>query len=232
MCLSGLSSLNRSCREQTLFGWTREPIKSTVDTRLSPIYYVDVKKETLAVKMTQDLSVDRPMEARTGRENQSEFDRTTDSLQRFVLTRSEGYGSQGERLVAGIVPLSKDRKNVLLIQSMRRGGWVIPKGGWEVDETVEQAACREAWEESGAICKIQADLGKIPEKRKPEQLTTQAPKAAYHFFEATVDEVKEEWPEKHKRKRRWMGYKEAIVLLKDRPELAEALNRSSIDKEL
>lgn len=163
--------------------------------------------------MTQDLSIERPMEARTGRENQR-------------------YGSLGERLVAGIVPLSNDRKSVLLIQSMRRGGWVLPKGGWEVDETVEEAACREAWEEAGAVCRIHADLGKIPEKRKPEQLTTQAPKAAYQFFEATVDEVKEEWPEKHKRKRRWMGYKEAIVLLKDRPELSEALNRSSIDKQL
>lgn len=115
---------------------------------------------------------------------------------------------------------------------MRRGGWVLPKGGWEVDETVEEAACREAWEEAGAVCKIHADLGKIPEKRKPEQLTEKAPKAAYHFFEATVAEVKEEWPESHKRKRRWMGYQEAIGLLKDRPELSEALNRSSIDKQL
>jgi diphosphoinositol-polyphosphate diphosphatase len=88
------------------------------------------------------------------------------------------------------VPLSNDRKSVLLIQSMRRGGWVLPKGGWEVDETVQEAACREAWEEAGAVCKIHSDLGKIPEKRKPDQLTEKAPKAAYHFFEAVVDAIR------------------------------------------
>lgn len=113
---------------------------------------------------------------------------------------------------------------------MRRNAWVLPKGGWETDETVEQAACREAWEEAGVVCKIRSDLGKIPEKRKPEQLTATAPKAAYHFFEAVVEKEEAVWPEQHKRNRRWMGYKEAIVLLKDRPELSEALNRSGIDK--
>ncbi|KAL1305173.1 hypothetical protein AAFC00_002094 [Neodothiora populina] len=155
---------------------------------------------------------ERSMEARVGRDNQR-------------------YGPQGERLVAGVVPLSADRKTVLLIQSVRRNAWVLPKGGWETDEpTAQDAACREAWEEAGAICKVHADLGKIPERRKPEQLTATAPKAAYHFFEATVEKEEEVWPEQHKRKRRWMGYKEAIILLKDRPELSEALNRSSIDK--
>lgn len=129
------------------------------------------------------------------------------------------------------MPLSNDRKLVLVIQSTRRGGWVLPKGGWETDEpTAEQAACREAWEEAGAVCKIHANLGIIAEKRKPEQLTKTAPKAAYYFFEATVEKEEDEWPEKHKRQRRWMGYKEATSLLKDRPELHEALNRSSIDK--
>ncbi|KAF1345373.1 nudix/MutT family protein [Delphinella strobiligena] len=155
---------------------------------------------------------ERSMEARVGRDNQR-------------------YGSQGERLVAGVVPLSSDRKSVLMIQSVRRNAWVLPKGGWETDEpTAEHAACREAWEEAGVVCKIKSDLGHIPERRRPEQLTETAPKAAYHFFEAAVEKEEAEWPEKHKRNRKWMGYKEAIVLLKDRPELSEALNRSSIDK--
>lgn len=133
--------------------------------------------------------------------------------------------------MAGIVPLSNDGKQVLLIQSTRHKGWVLPKGGWETDEeTQAEAAKREAWEEAGVICKIQGDLGNISETRKAEQLTKQAPKASYHFFEATVDEEKEEWPEKFKRNRQWMTYKEAIALLKDRPELCEALNRSSVDK--
>ncbi|KAF4552002.1 NUDIX domain-containing protein 1 [Elsinoe fawcettii] len=155
---------------------------------------------------------ERSMEARVGRDNQR-------------------YGSQGERLVAGIVPLSSDHKLVLLIQSTRHNGWVLPKGGWETDEpTQEEAAKREAWEEAGVVVKVQRDLGKITERRSPDQYTNEAPKATYNFFEATVEEEKAKWPEMHKRRRKWMTYKEAIGLLKERPELLEALERSSLDK--
>lgn len=141
------------------------------------------------------------------------------------------YGDQGERLVAGIVPLSSTRQKVLLIQSTRRNGWVIPKGGWEMDEqTAEDAACREAWEEAGIICKIQKNLGQIPDKRGPHELTAHAPKAMFQFFEATVEKEEAKWPEMHKRDRKWMSYSEAVSALAARPELLEALNRSSISR--
>lgn len=118
---------------------------------------------------------------------------------------------------------------VLLIQSTRRGGWVLPKGGWETDEaTPEDAACREAWEEAGVICKIASDLGMIPEKRRPEKFTEEAPKAGYHFFEAIVEREEEEWPEMNKRTRQWMAYHQAVIALASRPELLDALNRSTI----
>jgi len=150
------------------------------------------------------------MEARTGRTNQR-------------------YGPTGERLVAGIVPLSADKRQVLLIQSARRGGYVLPKGGWELDEaTAADAARREAWEEAGVICRIEKDLGFIKDRRAPTQLTKHAPKAAYHFFEAIVTETKTEWPEMKKRGRTWMAYREAVQALTARPELLEALEKSSI----
>lgn len=140
-----------------------------------------------------------------------------------------GYGAQGERLVAGVVPLSKDKKKVLLIQSTRRGGWVLPKGGWEKDEgTAEEAACREAWEEAGIECKIQKDLGKIPDRRPANQLTSSAPKAIFQFYEVGVEKEAAQWPEKTKRGRQWMSYTEAKEALTPRPELLEALNRSSV----
>lgn len=142
---------------------------------------------------------------------------------------SLGYGAQGERLVAGVVPLSNDKKKVLLIQSTRRSGWVLPKGGWETDEgTAEEAACREAWEEAGVICKIQKDLGKIPDRRAPDELTSHAPKAMFQFFEVAVEKEEAKWPEQHKRGRKWMSYADAKEALAARPELMEALNRSSI----
>ena len=140
-----------------------------------------------------------------------------------------GYGAQGERLVAGVVPLSADKTKVLLIQSTRRGGWVLPKGGWENDEgTAEEAACREAWEEAGIECKIQKDLGKIPDQRPASQLTAHAPKAMFQFYEVSVEKEASKWPEQHKRARQWMSYVEAKAALTPRPELLEALNRSPI----
>jgi len=151
-----------------------------------------------------------PMTSRTGSDNQR-------------------YGAKGERLVAGMVPLSADKTRVLLIQSSRRNGWVLPKGGWELDEaSAAVAAVREAWEEAGIICKVDKDLGNIADTRPTGAVTKNAPKASYHFFEATVTEEKNDWPEKHKRSRQWYSYAQAIQLLSTRAELLEALKRSSL----
>ncbi|KAL8785383.1 MAG: hypothetical protein Q9213_003389 [Squamulea squamosa] len=158
--------------------------------------------------MTQNLTAT----ARTGRDNQR-------------------YGAQGERLVAGVVPLSNDKSKVLLIESTRRGGWVLPKGGWETDEgTAQEAACREAWEEAGIVCTVLKDLGTVPDMRAPGELTPKAPKAAYQFYEVRVDSEAPKWPESDKRGRQWMSYPQAKQALAARPELLEALNRSSVTK--
>jgi diphosphoinositol-polyphosphate diphosphatase len=139
-----------------------------------------------------------------------------------------GYGSQGERLVAGLVALSADKFYVLLVQSARRGGWVLPKGGWETDEaTAQEAAVREAWEEAGIVVKVNYDLGVIPEKTKSSDA---APKASYHFFEATVERQEAQWPEMSKRSRTWMTFKQAEAALADRPELLEALRRCTMNR--
>lgn len=133
--------------------------------------------------------------------------------------------------MAGVVPLSSDKSKVMLIQSSSRTSWVLPKGGWELDEaTAAVAACREAWEEGGIICKVEKDLGQIADLRPTSALTRNAPKASYQFFEATVTEEKANWPEKHKRTRAWYTFAQAAQLLAQRPELLEALKRSSLKR--
>ncbi|KAK9567674.1 NUDIX hydrolase [Aspergillus novofumigatus IBT 16806] len=153
------------------------------------------------------------------------------SMESRVGRKNQRYGSKGERLVAGVVPLSHDKTRVLMIQSVGSGGWVLPKGGWETDEALaQQAACREAWEEAGVICTVHKDLGLIPDMRPSSVLTSSAPKASYQFFEVTVDREEDQWPEMHKRKRQWVTYAQAAAALASRPELLEALNRSSLKR--
>lgn len=145
-----------------------------------------------------------------------------------MTDKSLGYGSKGERLVAGVVPLNQARNKVLLIQSSTRKGWVLPKGGWELDEpTAAAAAQREAWEEAGITCQSIKDLGRIADPRTPTS-SQDPPKASYQFFEVIVAEEKADWPEKAKRSRQWFGYADAYALLTQRPELLEALVKSSI----
>lgn len=81
-------------------------------------------------------------------------------VERSMISRTdrtkERYDETGARLVAGIVPLSSakthpgypERKYILCISSTNnKQSWVLPKGGWEIDELIEEAALREAWEE-------------------------------------------------------------------------------------
>ena len=108
---------------------------------------------------------------------------------------------------------------------------MLPKGGWELDEqTAQQAACREAWEEAGIRCTVLRDLGMIEDTRPPSQITVEAPRALYQFIEARVDREEVQWPEMHKRKRQWVTYGQAVTMLTGRPELLEALNRSSVKR--
>jgi len=153
------------------------------------------------------------MESRTGRSKQR-------------------YNSKGERLVAGVVPLTADKQYVLLIQSDRRKGWVLPKGGWETDEECADAAAREAWEEAGILVQIDYDLGDIAESRPPKSSSkhSKKDKSLYRFYEATVTSEENEWPEKDKRERTWMTFVDAWEALKDRPELREALSRSTMKR--
>lgn len=176
------------------------------------------------------------MHARVGRDNQRYMIRPSSSTSTNTANPPHHrYGPNGERLVAGIVPLSADRTKVLLIQSSSRKGWVLPKGGWEADEASEaEAAAREAWEEAGIHVTIEKDLGLIEEQRTEAQIKKYgetAPRAAYRFFDGLVHKEEDVWPESHKRTRCWMAYGKAKESLQGRPELLEALERSAVRRD-
>jgi hypothetical protein len=81
-------------------------------------------------------SILQRQESRTGRDRQR-F--ATDPISGELL-----------RLVTGTVPIMKDGR-ILLVSSSSKPEWILPKGGWESDETCEVSALRETYEEGGII---------------------------------------------------------------------------------
>ncbi len=84
-----------------------------------------------------------------------------DHLPRHVCPACGTIHYQNPKLVAGCVPELEGR--ILLCRRAiepRRGYWTIPAGFMENDETLQQAAARECWEEAlarveiGGICAI------------------------------------------------------------------------------
>ncbi|KAM3164598.1 Diphosphoinositol polyphosphate phosphohydrolase DDP1 [Lachancea thermotolerans] len=153
----------------------------------------------------------------------------------------------GARLVAGCVCLDSSKERVLMIQSSaHKKKWVLPKGGVEKDESdFKMTAVRETWEEAGAIGDIVRNLGVIEDMRPPKEFNTdirafeeatdpevnkRPPRSEFHFFEMSVRSLEEEYPERCKRTRKWFSFKDAKeqLIIAKRPELLEALTRSSI----
>ncbi|KAG9066204.1 hypothetical protein KI688_001425 [Linnemannia hyalina] len=132
---------------------------------------------------------------------------------------------EGARLVAGCVPIDKRGRRVLLVASSKNEGeWVLPKGGWENDETQEEAALRETWEEAGAIGKIVAHLGEYEHKYNKK---TGHAESIFFFFEMEVERMEEKWPEMKKRERRWFTYEEAKQIV-SKKVMRKALEQCSL----
>jgi ADP-ribose pyrophosphatase YjhB (NUDIX family) len=53
------------------------------------------------------------------------------------------------RLVSGCIPILSDGRILLIRSRKEEKTWSLPKGGWELDESVEEGAIRETFEEAG-----------------------------------------------------------------------------------
>ncbi|XP_047335721.1 nudix hydrolase 18, mitochondrial-like [Impatiens glandulifera] len=123
--------------------------------------------------------------------------------------------TKGRRLVVGCIPyrfkttsksyLEGKELEVLLISAQREGkGMLFPKGGWENDESMKEAALRETIEEAGVIGIVQNKLGKWKFKSKSHDGSYVA-----YMFPLLVKDQLDLWPEKEIRRRAWMGVPEA-----------------------
>lgn len=131
------------------------------------------------------------------------------------------------RLVAGCIPYRRkenfetfagdliDSFEVLMISSPNRDDLVFPKGGWENDETVCQAARREALEEAGIRGNIiEKELGEWVFRSKSSTQSSCSQKGACkgYMFPLEVTEVLDCWPEQASHDRRWVTVMEAFKL--------------------
>lgn len=125
----------------------------------------------------------------------------------------------GFRLIAGCIPFryrddndsgQKNTLEVLMISSQSGPGLLFPKGGWENDETVEEAAVREAVEEAGVRGELMDFLGhyNFKSKKLQDEFCPEG-KCKAALFALHVKEELHSWPEKSTRQRTWLTISEA-----------------------
>ncbi|KAK8930478.1 hypothetical protein KSP39_PZI016875 [Platanthera zijinensis] len=137
--------------------------------------------------------------------------------------------STGGRLVVGCIPYKFNINctdddllhalEVLVISSQKGYGMMFPKGGWESDETIKQAASREALEEAGVQGNLERMLGKWRYESGAQSAVNESV-----VFPMTVTEELLHWPEMAVRHRRWVSVGEAMEGCKH-PWMREALER-------
>ncbi|KAI3811782.1 hypothetical protein L1987_21513 [Smallanthus sonchifolius] len=129
----------------------------------------------------------------------------------------------GCRLIAGCIPYrfrcsegsngNKSEKivEVLMINSTSGPGLLFPKGGWENDETVEEAAAREALEEAGVRGELMHFLGHYHFKSKTlqDEFSPEG-RCRAAMFALLVKEELTSWPEQSRRVRTWVTIPEAV----------------------
>ncbi|KAG2201649.1 hypothetical protein INT47_003875 [Mucor saturninus] len=148
---------------------------------------------------------------------------------KYTKKARHGHGkdvidSHNIRQVAGCLPIDPAGKRILLISSSKNPEhWVIPKGGWEIDETQEHAALRETWEEAGLKGRIIRRLGIFVERANKRI------KAHHWIFEMEIDEIAKKYPERQKRDRRWFTYDEALLATQNNEYIQEAIRVSSLN---
>lgn len=158
--------------------------------------------------------------------------KTQDSLQILMSSVQARTGRQLQRydnnlrLVSGCIPyrLTKDGEDqscdlengieVLMISSPNRDDLVFPKGGWENDETVGEAACREALEEAGVRGILKENILGVWEfrsKSKQDLCSLEGGCRGYMFAMEVTEEL-EIWPEQGNRYRKWLNINDAFRL--------------------
>ncbi|MCI0488905.1 MAG: NUDIX hydrolase [Blastocatellia bacterium] len=129
-------------------------------------------------------------------------------------------GKKPERFYrqSAVIPYRKagNKIEIMLITSIRKGRWVIPKGIIEPGLSAAESARKEALEEAGIIGDVSsAPIGKY-------SYAKWGGKCKVKVFPMKVNAVFDRWPEEHVRKRLWMTVKAAADAVRE-PELRKLI---------
>jgi len=121
---------------------------------------------------------------------------------------------------SGVIPyrMKDGRTEVLLVTSIRKKNWIVPKGFIEYHMSPFQSAKKEAFEEAGIkggnTTKI---LGSYKVRKNGSDLLTK-------IYSMKVTRIFKDYPEKNLRKRKWFSVYEAAKKV-DIDELATIIRR-------
>ena len=103
-----------------------------------------------------------------------------------------------------------------MVSNRHNDGLIFPKGGWETDETAEEAAARESMEEAGVRGGTCTYVGEFTFKSRKKAALNGGKKATClaRVFVMNVTEEMEAWPEQSTRQRRWCTPTHAVASCK------------------
>ncbi len=136
-------------------------------------------------------------------------------MKRKITTKKRTHFDQ-----SGVIPFRKKngKTEVLLVTSIRRKKWIIPKGFIEYHMTPFQSAKKEAFEEAGVrgsnSTKI---LGSYTIRKNGSELLTK-------IYSMRVTRIFKDYPEKNLRKRKWFSVYDAAKKV-EIDELATIIRR-------
>mmetsp|Transcript_321 Transcript_321/g.1196 ORF Transcript_321/g.1196 Transcript_321/m.1196 type:complete len:207 (-) Transcript_321:191-811(-) len=132
------------------------------------------------------------------------------------------YTQDSQRLVAGCIPVRDNPRvkggvEVCMVSNRHNDGLIFPKGGWETDETAEEAAARESMEEAGVKGETCTYVGEFSFKSRKKALKKDGVEnggkkatCVARVFVMNVTEEMAEWPEQATRTRTWLPAMDAI----------------------
>lgn len=126
---------------------------------------------------------------------------------------------------SGVIPYRRKdgEMEILLVTTIRKRNWIIPKGFIEYNLSPFQSAKKEAFEEAGIRGSNSTRiLGSYKAKKNGSELLTKV-------YSMRVTAVYKDYPEKNLRKRKWLSVQEAAKKVSI-PEVAKMIRKMNQSK--